>query len=410
MYSRVFFGDKVVTIWDGTYLYIHKSQNYEKSRKTFCMAKHRHLMKVMSICFADGYVLDSIGLYFSDGHNNDASMMIDILGDEEIPTLKELEKNGLESILEWFKKKEHCAVVDRGFRNALDKLTSLSNMTIKMPSMFPKGAKQHTIEEANASRLVTKVRFVVECHHGRFKKWNFFTNVQPTANIKRMQKSLRILCAALNAFRPPIYNTEDTREMHERIAERMLERSAMIKNPLFERVEQGPLSSRGRLFTAIRPDEYPLTSHQAYAIVQGFPKLSLSVIKDHITCGTYQVEQARHYCNEHMASNDSAFVFYIHKAANDLIRARVQSRHKSATKYFVWVQFTSTEVKGHYCQCKAGMRTVGCCAHVATIIWYLGYARHNNYTPPSGIHRYWKKVTDCNGEPDSDEEKDPEPE
>ena len=30
----------------------------------------------------------------------------------------------------------------------------------------------------------------------------------------------------------------------------------------------------------------------------------------------------------------------------------------------------------YYCTCKAGARTAVSCAHVASILWYLGYARH----------------------------------
>jgi hypothetical protein len=35
-------------------------------------------------------------------------------------------------------------------------------------------------------------------------------------------------------------------------------------------------------------------------------------------------------------------------------------------------------VKGWYCQCKSGTRVVGTCAHVVSIIWYLGFARYHN--------------------------------
>lgn len=34
---------------------------------------------------------------------------------------------------------------------------------------------------------------------------------------------------------------------------------------------------------------------------------------------------------------------------------------------------------GWYCECKGGSRTVGCCAHICSVIWYLAFARHNNY-------------------------------
>lgn len=49
---------------------------------------------------------------------------------------------------------------------------------------------------------------------------------------------------------------------------------------------------------------------------------------------------------------------------------------------------------GWYCQCKAGQRTVGCCAHVATVVWYLGWARHHSYTVSKRLHKFWETVID----------------
>lgn len=31
---------------------------------------------------------------------------------------------------------------------------------------------------------------------------------------------------------------------------------------------------------------------------------------------------------------------------------------------------------GYYCTCITGARTLGTCAHIASILWYLGFARH----------------------------------
>ncbi len=33
------------------------------------------------------------------------------------------------------------------------------------------------------------------------------------------------------------------------------------------------------------------------------------------------------------------------------------------------------------CQCKNGLRTVGCCAHVMAVLWYLGFARYQAEIP-----------------------------
>jgi hypothetical protein len=39
--------------------------------------------------------------------------------------------------------------------------------------------KQYTTEEANKSRLITKVRWVVESANGRIKQWRFLDKVVP---------------------------------------------------------------------------------------------------------------------------------------------------------------------------------------------------------------------------------------
>ena len=67
---------------------------------------------------------------------------------------------------------------------------------------------------------------------------------------------------------------------------------------------------------------------------------------------------------------------------------RMQSRHTNSTKYGVYVQYgtqadnldnpshTDLGVLDWFCTCKTGARTIGCCAHVACVVWWLGYGRH----------------------------------
>ena len=69
VYSTAFFGDKATTIWDGTYLYTYRSENYAAGRKFYSMHKGRTLAKFMSIVLPDGYVLDTIGPFASNGDN-----------------------------------------------------------------------------------------------------------------------------------------------------------------------------------------------------------------------------------------------------------------------------------------------------------------------------------------------------
>jgi hypothetical protein len=49
----------------------------------------------------------------------------------------------------------------------------------------------------------------------------------------------------------------------------------------------------------------------------------------------------------------------------------IRSRHSNSTKYNVYVKYqpNSDSVDGiecWYCTCKTGMRTVGCCSHMAS--------------------------------------------
>lgn len=106
-----------------------------------------------------------------------------------------------------------------------------------------------------------------------------------------------------------------------------------------------------------------------------FPKMTLEQMETGITLGPYQIKQARAYTADHVTA-EGGFVVEAHKEAKDLLRVRIRSRHKQTTRYYTWIQWTSEQVSGWYCSCPVGMRTVGCCAHVAAVIWYLSIARH----------------------------------
>ena len=194
-YSSVLYGGKMCILWDGTYYYIEKSSNYSLGRHTYSGQKHRPLLKFMSLVFPDGYVLDSIGPYLADGKNNDAGITEHIL-------------NLHGDLAEWLSEGDVC-VVDRGFRDVLDIFEDLGLET-KMPAYLKKGMSQHTAKEANESRLVTKVRWVVEAYHGRVQKWLFFDKIIHHDFLDIIGPLNRIVTAAINAFRPPLVTTDNT--------------------------------------------------------------------------------------------------------------------------------------------------------------------------------------------------------
>src|SRR5699024_11170346 len=109
--------------------------------------------------------------------------------------------------------------------------------------------------------------------------------------------------------------------------------------------------------------------------------------------GSYQVKMAISYYAEHIKP-DGRYHFWIEKDSSDLdysavgidypkdhlklFKARMDSRHMGSVKYHLFVLLNTDKeglnaIEEHFCTCKVGRRTVGCCAHVACLIWYLAY-------------------------------------
>jgi hypothetical protein len=64
-----------------------------------------------------------------------------------------------------------------------------------------------------------------------------------------------------------------------------------------------------------------------------------------------------------------------------LVRGRIQSRHRSSTRYFIYILINrerggAEAVSGYCCSCPNGLRTVGCCSHITTVLWYLGLGQY----------------------------------
>lgn len=62
------------------------------------------------------------------------------------------------------------------------------------------------------------------------------------------------------------------------------------------------------------------------------------------------------------------------------LKVRIQSRHINKTRYHVYIvaerNGEGKDSVKEYCTCTNGARTVGCCTHIMSIIWYLGYAKY----------------------------------
>ena len=83
------------------------------------------------------------------------------------------------------------------------------------------------------------------------------------------------------------------------------------------------------------------------------------------------------------------------KEQSDLLKAKIQSRHKNSVSYDVWIRYSTQEVLGWYCTCPAGARVVGSCAHCASIMWYLAFARHNKEQLTQESSSFLNSLTDA---------------
>lgn len=129
----------------------------------------------------------------------------------------------------------------------------------------------------------------------------------------------------------------------------------------------------------------------------------------------YQLKRARSYAEEHSNTTqltDTDVDFSVEQCTEngneDIVRFRFRSAHKNSCVYQTYVQYNSTEVIGWYCTCIAGTRTLGCCSHIASAIWFLGYEhyqlttnRQPSATNTHNIH-YAENISDF--EPSSDDE------
>ncbi len=366
-YSKIFFGDQLAIIWDGTYVFCHKSSDHILQRNSYSGHKSRHLIKMMSLVLPDGYVIDLIGPFY--GKHNDSSITEEIL--HTCTNLSILCHDG------------DVQIVDRGFRDVAAEFEALG-YDMKMPGLLAKDDNQLSANDANESRMVTKCRWVVESFHARFKKWRFFSERIDQPFLINIGKLTRIVAACLNKYRPLLY---DANSDHDKaIAQRMMD-LLHRQSQLEKLISGGQLSLRRKWITLMHMDNN-----------FDFPQLDLDFLRDY-TCGTYQIKQSASYAKAHLYEHDNEFELQISPDNDRLIRCRLHSRHSNVTRYFICIEFDKDDndepIKDHYCQCKDGKRMVGCCGHVATVLWYLGYARHIGWVPSTETDKYKEKIMTC---------------
>lgn len=371
---NVLFGNeespKAILICDGTYIYIEKSSNFLFQRLTYSLHKYRNLVKPFLIVCADGYILDVLGPY--SARTTDADIMKMVLQNHNEPI-----ENGA---FNYFLHRGDVFILDRGFRDSIPTIETYG-YEAHMPPSKQREETQLSTEQANKSRLITIVRWVVETVNGRFKRdFKIFRNRIFNKNVPYVFEDFKIAAALINCFQEPYGDSPYTEDFIETI-----NRNIQRPNRLAEHVAENNLNRQRVTFRRMTADDPQFAN---------FPRVTIEeLIK--FSIGTYHVKLARSYCSEHIKTTGVYNVeTYRHPTAegrngNVLIRCRIQSRHVTTKTYYTYVVFDEniqgiTAIKEYYCTCYHGKRTLGSCAHVISILYYLGWARHqDNFDHPA---------------------------
>lgn len=349
---------QAITLIDATYAYMGKSSCFEALRKSFSVHKSRHLVKPVLLVAPNGYILDIEGPYFVNAANNDAAILNrELRRDEEL-------------LGQWFMPGD-IVLVDRGYRDSV-KMLEERGVIVKMPHLLEPGQKQLTTRQANESRLVTKLRWIVESRNGHLKSaCKLLDGMIQITHINHVGDFYRIAGALFNRYRPRILMEDATPEL----ALAMLERVDDV-NLVQERVIRENLHTRN----AQRWVQLDSTH------VTDFPRLSMVQLKE-LTVGTYQLSLSPSYIQDRL-SRESTEVFELEMMRDvdrspipGLIRVRSYSRFRNATRN-ADDEIENNEaadgngINEYYCTCIAGARTIGACSHITAVIWFLSFARH----------------------------------
>lgn len=359
--------DQIVVIWDATYIYVEKSLNHSAQKKTYNSHKKRNYVKPMLCVTTDGTIISAVGPFKAT--ENDASIMQKILP-EFIPSMRNFQEGDV-------------MLVDRGFRDCIEDFEN-RGFRVKIPA-HASGNRQLTCLEANRTRLVTKCRFEVEKMNGVLKNtFKMFSITQETYWVPTLMHDFTIAAALVNRLKSmrPKQNPSD---LHiDELSRKMLER---LNTPNFLHE-----ALKGNSFAAvIRAKKY-----QIFDTPLTFPTLSIDDLKN-VSFGIYQINQAKLYVYEHFQANDNQFIVYTFPEENVrywkeyvpediksiLIMIDIKSRFVNARKYRSFVLFnpegcSANAILGYFCTCKNGLRTLGCCSHVMTLLYYFGFAQRNN--------------------------------
>lgn len=361
--SHIFGGNQnepaAILVCDGTYIYVQKSSNFLFQRKTYSLHKFRNLVKPFLIVCTDGYIVDVLGPY--PAITTDAEIMSHMMQD---------------AAWHWFLNANDIFILDRGFRDSIPAIEE-HGYDAHMPPTRARGEQLSTVD-ANKSRLITMCRWVVETINGRFKKdFKIFRHVYFNVALTNMMTDFKITAALINATHRPYRDNAHAAQFIN-----IIDENINRENELADYVIRNNLNRQRVAFMPLDANNPEL---------RDFPQLTYDELLL-FTLGIYHLKLAKSYCHEHMRPNGVYIMELYHRRElvenKILIRGRIQSRHIRAKRYYTYLLINPAlqgrqSLEGYYCSCIHGRRTVGSCAHIASVVYFLSWAVYQDefHTP-----------------------------
>lgn len=365
-------GNKAILVCDGTYIFINKSRNYKIQRDSYTDQKKRNNIKVMMVVTTNGSIVYALGPYKAG--ENDAKILKEL--DQTTNIFDELHNGDI-------------FLLDRGFRDCIDHFKA-KGLDVKMPALLQRSSNKSQLStaDANQSRLVTALRFIVEVRNGYMKTvFKIFNTVWNSLALPHLMTDFQICASLLNCYHG---NIESNSPFANEMAALMLSRMN-VANEVFKITSKKQIQQR-------------LKSCPVFEDLDSLPTLqSHHLVK--ISLGKYQIKQAQSYCSQHMKSNGGSFKmfslpdelcrthfasYFTEECNSILLLAQLDSRFRNRKYYntFVLVNKIGHDEKtvlGYCCECYNGLRTVGCCSHVMTVIWYALFVKNRDIPNPGGF-------------------------
>lgn len=177
---------------------------------------------------------------------------------------------------------------------------------------------------ANAARLVTIQRWVVEARNGHIKSiFKFLDGIIHRAHVLHLRDFYLIAGGLINRYHDLILMEGKTTELARHIKERVNE-----VNIVQARIEQEILTRKNAMWTLLNENHVP-----------EFPRLDIDQLK-RLTVGVYQLKLAPSYIQDKM-DHDCTEVFEFDESRNEpgFIRIRINSRFRNAVRYQLWIAF-----------------------------------------------------------------------